>query len=203
MKIFSQTISFLKNYFLDKERSHSRIIQFSKISVIVNIVIALGKIIMGICSLSVFLCINGLYNFGIGLAKAVAIKGYSDSVRAPIWTLNPHIITPHKQHNENVGYRYFYLVGIITLIKTTRKNMEPILEAIKQTCFASSLIAFVLVQTAILSHAGREPNIYLDSVGIALGAVSVLISLHMIISVKMKIINKTKKYTLAKTNKQI
>jgi hypothetical protein len=202
--------------------------------VIINAVIALGKIGMGIYSLSFFVFVNGLYNVGIGLAKIIAIKGYSDSVGLPIWSLNPHAKpTLDKQRNKNGEYRYCYLVGIIILIssilyvsgsvkiffgergnieysafmliavsvfavvelvislrgiKTTRKSKEPILEAIKKTCLVSSLIAFILVQTVILSRPGHHPNIYLDSVGIALGAASVFISLHTIVSVKMKTI---------------
>ena len=229
MMVIPKTIGIMKNYFLDQERSHIRIIHFSKISVIINAVIALGKIGMGIYSLSFFVCVNGLYNLGICLAKIIAIKGYSESVGLPIWSLNPlKKPTLDKQRNKNREFIYSYLVGIIVLIssilyvigsvrvfygergniqysgfmmvavsvfavaeliislrgiRTTRKNGEPILEAIKKTCFISSLIAFVLVQTAILSRPGHEPNIYLDTVGVALGIASVFISIHMIVSI--------------------
>ena len=77
-------------------------------------------------------------------------------------------------------------------IRTTRENREPILEAIKQTCLVSSIIAFVLVQSVILSRRGQEQSIYLDSVSIALGVISVFISLRMIASVYRKFHKKKK-----------
>lgn len=116
---FLKAMSSLKYYFSDKEHSHNRIIQFSKLSVIINVAIAFGKIGMGIYSLSLFLCINGLYNVGIASAKAVALKGYSNSIGYPVWKLQSHSNTPgKKKKNRKTEYKYCYLVGIIVFISS-------------------------------------------------------------------------------------
>lgn len=91
-----------------RQRSESRIILFTKLSVLLNAVIALGKIGMGIYSLSIFLCINGVYSIGIGLAKAAAIKGYNDSLKASD--------AKHPNGYQREEYRCYYLVGIIITV---------------------------------------------------------------------------------------
>lgn len=48
---------------------------FAKASVLLNATLAIGKIIAGIFSLSLFLCVHALYNVGIALAKTVAVEG--------------------------------------------------------------------------------------------------------------------------------
>jgi hypothetical protein len=71
-------------------------------------------------------------------------------------------------------------------ISTWRHEKEPILEALKLTSFISALLGLVLVQTAALGHGGVESNIYFDSVGLALGAVSFCIGGVMIVSGRRK-----------------
>lgn len=89
----------------DRKQRYDRIVRLTGLYAILNGIIALGKIGMGIYSLSVFLCINGVYTIGIVLAKAVAIKGYHDSRKKP-----------DKRHPGGYGKeesRCYSLVGYI------------------------------------------------------------------------------------------
>jgi len=103
--------------------------------------------------------------------------------------------------HSNVHYSLIMVVeiGIITAFEIAislqgvfarRREKEPILEAIKLTSLISSLIGLVLVQTAILGHAGEKTMIYFDYVGIFLGGVSFFIGVYMIVSTKMKMARK-------------
>lgn len=58
---------------------YKRTLLFTKLSVPFNAVMALGKILLGIFSSSFFLCVNGFYNIGIGLAKFFALKVHKDT----------------------------------------------------------------------------------------------------------------------------
>lgn len=58
---------------------NNRIIYFAKLSIPLNLLIAVGKILLGIFSLSFFLCINAFYNIGIAVAKYYAAKAHEES----------------------------------------------------------------------------------------------------------------------------
>ncbi|PQP81318.1 hypothetical protein C0Q44_23230 [Paenibacillus sp. PCH8] len=58
---------------------NNRIIYFAKLSIPLNALIAVGKLLLGIFSLSFFLCINAFYNIGIAVAKYYAAKAHKDS----------------------------------------------------------------------------------------------------------------------------
>lgn len=127
------TVAF-KDYLYDKEQSHNRIVWFSKLSVIFNAVMALAKIIMGIYSFSVFLCINAFYNIGIGTAKAIALKGYSESKK--------------RRCNNNCGSRkdeYLWVIAIqpffeILIKKIPARMYKPL---------SLGLAAFLVINAAI------------------------------------------------------
>ena len=55
--------------------SDSRMLHLAGISGVGNILLGLGKIASGILSLSVFVCINGLYTLGMVLARYCALAG--------------------------------------------------------------------------------------------------------------------------------
>jgi hypothetical protein len=76
---FGKKLIAARGYLSDKQWRNSRIVVFAKASVITNAIIALGKIGMSIHSLSFFLFVNGLFNVGIGIAKAIAVKGHHES----------------------------------------------------------------------------------------------------------------------------
>lgn len=65
MDLYVKMMAVIKSYFSGRELTHCRIIQFSRLSVLANAAMGLVKIDLGFYSLSVFLCVNGLYNICI------------------------------------------------------------------------------------------------------------------------------------------
>jgi divalent metal cation (Fe/Co/Zn/Cd) transporter len=180
-RFFQNKYVIVRGYLSDKQRRNNRIALFAKISIITNAVMALGKIGMSIYSLSLYLFIGGLFNVGIGVAKAIAVKGHSEL---------------KDKKPQEYGHRSYYLVGCVVIIASIaymayslrmmnggqsnieydlitalciatftfveigttvygiikiRRDKEPIIEAIKMTNLVSSLISIVLTQSALIS----------------------------------------------------
>lgn len=66
---------------------------YTKISIFSNVIIAFGKLVIGIFTFSIFLCINALYNLGMAMLKFVAIQGYKHS-------------TEPANHTASQGYKH-------------------------------------------------------------------------------------------------
>jgi len=56
-------------YAFGHEYRTARALRFAALSSVTNAVIAAGKIALGLYTLSLFVCVNGLYNAGVALAK--------------------------------------------------------------------------------------------------------------------------------------
>ncbi|MDF2926633.1 MAG: hypothetical protein K0R57_5547 [Paenibacillaceae bacterium] len=198
---------------------YSRSIYFARMSVPLNAVMAVGKIVLGIFSFSVFLCVNAFYNIGIACAKYSAVKAHEDA-KAHLAAADPAEIR-RMQHNayrligvivlassivylvyclkilffgDDVTRYHEYIAIAIAAVTFTeiavslhgavsaRRNEEPVIEAIKLTNLASSLISLVLTQTAIMSftHEG-DTSFYNGMSGIIFGTLAALIGLYMIL----------------------
>lgn len=147
-----------------------------------NVFVGVGKLTLGIVSLSFFTCVSALYTFGMVIAKCCALAGIL------------------KSKTQNEQYRYYTLSGIILIITSLlymgysvrlflapatgayhiytalaiaaftfaeiginvrgvvveRKSATPLIHAIKMLNLASSLICLALTQAAILSFASAE-----------------------------------------------
>lgn len=86
-------------------RKIERSINYAKVSYYMNIVMAVGKMIVGLYTASIFLCIYALYNVGLALAKATAVKGHREGKRPPDDT--------HAHGYGREEYKSYYRVGII------------------------------------------------------------------------------------------
>jgi divalent metal cation (Fe/Co/Zn/Cd) transporter len=213
-RFFQEKLIVVRDYLSDKQQRNNRIALFAKISIITNAVMALGKIGMSIYSLSLFLFAGGLFNVGIGVAKAIAVKGYSE----------------HEKKAQEHGHRCYYLVGCVVIaaslaymaysfrmmnggqsniqfdlvtalsiatftfveIGTTvygivkiRRDKEPIIEAIKMTNLVSALISIVLTQAALLSLENVEnAAMYCGIAGLVFGGISVAVGFYMMFRIK-------------------
>ena len=83
-----------------------RQIKFAKISVPFNALMAAGKFIFGIISASFFLCINALYNVGIGTVKYIAVKTHNSIADSELTAEEK----PERQ------LKSFKLIGVFLLI---------------------------------------------------------------------------------------
>lgn len=197
---------------------YNRSIFFAKLSVPLNTAIAVGKILLGIFSFSLFLCVNAFYNIGMAAAKYYAVKGHKES---QIDLAGSDLTELRKKQNEcyhkigiivlaastvytiycikmffgGSGAQYHEYIAItiaaVTFTEVTvslqgaiaaRRNKEPVVEAIKLTNFASSLISLVLTQTAILSFTYKGDASFFNGLsGIIFGTLAAFIGLYMIL----------------------
>lgn len=181
-------------------------------SCIGNTAVGLGKLLMGIVSMSFFTCASAFYTFGMVTAKCVALAGIL------------------KEENSDAQYRYYKTSGLILIASSLlyiiysarlfirpaavsyskytaiaiaavtftelslnirgvileRKNHTPLIHAIKMINLASSLICLVLTQTAILSFTSEETEIHPQAngfFGVLMGCAAAILGLAMIIRI--------------------
>ncbi|MEK5252965.1 cation transporter [Paenibacillus sp. FSL F4-0125] len=87
------------------QRKIERSIKYAKISFYMNIVMAVGKMIVGLYTASIFLCMYAFYNEGLALAKATAVKGHLKGKRPPDET--------HPYGYGREEYKSYFRVGVI------------------------------------------------------------------------------------------
>lgn len=99
----------MKAYCKDKQNRYNWIVRFTMLSVLVNAAFAIGKIVIGIYSFSLFLCINGLYNMGVSLAKSIPVRWYSKK--------NNAIQSGNNSRRQTIKeeYRGLYRMGVVVL----------------------------------------------------------------------------------------
>jgi len=208
-----------QEYLVKRRRSINRIVWSARTSAVINTAIALGKVGLGIYALSPFLCVNGLYNIGVGVAKTTAVKGYqkpdpSDESRRDV---NEEYRRYHRigivlaltsvvyliycismltGGNSHIQYGTVLAITIAAVtfteiglavrgIVTTRRNREPVMEAISLTNLATSLISLVLTQTALMSLSQNEDIAFACGLtGVIFGSLSVGIGLYMMIRMR-------------------
>jgi divalent metal cation (Fe/Co/Zn/Cd) transporter len=106
----------IKAYFDDKEQASTRIVYFARLSIVMNAVIGIGKIVMGYASHSGLFVASGFYNISLSIANILAIKGYGKSKGQEIW---PFTLPDNKDHllkNQRSEYHYYQLVGVIVFL---------------------------------------------------------------------------------------
>lgn len=150
------------------ERNNIRTLRFAKISVVTNVVMAIVKICLGIFTPSLFMCINALYNLGMGFAKHYSLMGidkaksrkqeynyyriigiiiFISSLIYMVYSIRMFI--GHKssyQYPEGIAVAIaaFTFIEIILNTISTKKSKVPLLQAIKLTSLASSIISLGL-----------------------------------------------------------
>lgn len=146
--------------------------------------IAIGKLIMGIFSLSFFTCANAFYSFGMIGAKSIALIGirkaldkseqyqyYFCSGAVLIVSSLLYIIYSIRLFFSPItsSYHMYIAIGIAAVTFTevglnirgvivTRHNHTLLIHVIKMINLSSSLIAIVLTQTALLSFTNKEAD---------------------------------------------
>jgi hypothetical protein len=192
---------------------HERVVKMTRASGTANLVVGVGKLVMGIASLSLFTCVSALYTFGMVIAKSFALAGIL------------------KAKNKQEQYHYYFMSGIILVLTSLlfiaysvrlflhpatnvysvyaaltiatftfaelginirgiiveRHNHMPLFHAIKMINLASSLICLVLTQTAILSFTDTQIDLHPTAnglIGIVMGAAATIIGIAMIVRIR-------------------
>ncbi|MBU5477901.1 hypothetical protein KQI69_01640 [Eubacterium sp. MSJ-13] len=178
-----------------------------------NFVVGLGKLIVGLISLSFFTCVSAFYTFGMVIAKMCALKGIGKSrekqyahyrltgiiliVASVLYAIystrllfKPEV--PHYGINVGLAIATFTFTEIglnIRGVIVERKNKELLYHALKMVSLAASLISLVLTQTALLSFthedvADYDPSFSNGIMGLLMGCVSTIIGIFMLLRVR-------------------
>ena len=172
-----------------------------------NSLLALGKLIIGLASFSIFLCLNSLYMLGMIVARYLALYGLLQSndirqqyiiykrcgwivlVGSTIYVIYSIVMYFSAESGEysmyaGIAIAAFTFVEIGLSIRGTfieRNNKQPLVQAIKLVNLATSLISLTLTQIAILSFTDKSIDPIWNSVGgIFFGACAGLIGVFMI-----------------------
>lgn len=187
--------------------SASRTLHLTGISGAGNLLLGLGKIASGILSLSVFVCVNGLYTLGMVLARYCALAGavrtqdakkqygyYRRAGRILIaasllymlysgWSwFYPKVVSYHMYIALAIATFTFTEIGInLYGMLANRKNRTPLLHAIKTINLAASLVSLVVTQSAILAFADQGYNPAVNALmGMFSGTCAVLLGVFML-----------------------
>lgn len=173
----------------------------------VNLLLGIGKIISGILSLSVFVCVNGCYTLGMAIARYCAVVG---SVRAKeeksqyhyywlsgivmifaslayvsysLWSIyHPKIVEFREITAITIATITFTEIGVnLSGVLKHRKSKTPLLHAFKTISLGTSLISLVLTQSAILSFESKSSNPAVNGIlGTIMGGCATLLGVYMI-----------------------
>ncbi|GAB2026808.1 hypothetical protein [Lactovum odontotermitis] len=208
-----QKIKRLADLTIKKEYMTLRAIRLARVSSILNILLAAGKIGLGIYSFSLFICINGLYNIGIALAKHTAIrinvKNESEAALKAYHRVGFIIFTTSLLYMayctdmavrgvEHGSYDKVTSIGIAAVTFTeigaalygilrTRKSNNLTVMAAKRISLVTALISLVLTESALLGLE-NTPNAarYSGWTGLIFSALSVIIGLLMMLRQREK-----------------
>lgn len=187
---------------------YTRCMYFTTIAVPFNAMLAIGKIVLGVFSLSFILIINAFFNMGMAVAKYLAVKTHRTSVtemdqrksyRSIGWMILfssiMFIVFCSVLTISNTVIKYDPHIAVIIATVTftelvlsihgiihARKDKKLIMEAVKLTNFASALISLALTQAALLSFAydGNAVGYNMIS-GLLFGTISGFIGIYMIL----------------------
>lgn len=197
-----------KNY----DAAAARALHLTVISGFVNIFLGLVKILSGILSLSVFVCVNGGYTLGMVAARYCALAGvlrakdmreqYRYYRRAGIILIIASLLYIIYSgwsyfHPKYTAYHMYVALAIATFtfveigwniqgVVANRKNKTPLLHAIKTINLAASLISLVLTQSAILSFSQggyHDPSVN-ALLGGVMGTCAALLGVFMLWRIK-------------------
>lgn len=213
IKKLIQTVKEISSITIERTgKKAGRSLHITGASCIGNLGVGIGKLLMGIVSLSFFTCASAFYTFGMVAAKCAALTGIvkEDSRKGQyryykmagmilivssllyiLYSLRLILNPVLTSYNENVAlaiatFTFTELVLNIRGVIVERHNHTPLIHAIKMINLASSLICLVLTQTAILAmssdHAELQPRTN-GRFGMIMGGVATLIGIIMLIQV--------------------
>lgn len=214
--LLKQGIDFLRSSSKQVQQNYdaaaARALHLAGVSGAGNIFLGLGKILSGLLSLSVFVCVNGGYTLGMVVARYCALAGVirakdvREQYRYYRWAGKILILSSLLYmvysgwayfHPKYIAYHMYVALAIATVtfveiglnirgVVVNRKNKTPLLHALKTINLAASLISLVLTQSAILSFAqgGYHDPSANALLGILMGACAALLGVFMLWRIK-------------------
>lgn len=179
---------------------------FVRVSILKDIFLVIGKGVISIISYSFFMFANALYSTGMGAARFVAIKMYVQDKKRQIknYQLVGIIISLSSICYVLYSVRLFFsgstgsytmytalVIAFYTFIEfginireafRIRKSKKLESKALRAISFSSTLLCFVLTQTAIMSFSSEGDNSFSNALsGVVFGGLAALTGLYVII----------------------
>ena len=191
----------------------SRLLKLSGASMTANILLGFGKLVLGIYTMSFFVCVSAMYTFGMVVAKYFALAGIIKSkstkeqyryyflsgailivasiafIGYSVRVLFHPVTTVYHMYVALViaSFTFFEITVNIRGVIIERNNHTPLFHALRTTNLASSLICLVLTQAAILSFADTQSEIHPTAngiIGIAMGCLALMLGINMVLRIK-------------------
>lgn len=180
-------------------------LKFIRLSIAKDFLLSLGKLIISVISLSFFMFVNVLYNAGMGIARAVAVKMHvqdkEEQVRS--YRLVGIILSISSICYVLYSVRLFFggktgvydmnvalVIASYTFVEfginireaiRLRKSNDLETKALRAISLSSTLICFVLTQTAIISFAAVGDSSIANALsGIFFGGLATIVGLYII-----------------------
>ena len=185
---------------------------FIRASILKDAFFVVGKGVLGVISVSFFMLINTLHTAGMGIARFIAVRMHSQEQRKQIASYKCVgiiifissifyvLYSTRLFFGGKTGDYDMYIAIVIALYtfvefginikEAVRLHKSRALEAkaLRAVSFSSTLICFVLTQTALMSFAGEGDNSFINALsGVVFGALASLVGIYVMVdSVKHK-----------------
>lgn len=175
-----------------------------------NTAVGIGKLAMGLLSLSLFTCVSAFYTFGMVTAKCFALAGilkendpdrqywyYKASGLILIAASLLYILYSSRLflHPAEESYPQNIALGIASFTFTEltlnirglileRRRHSPLIHALRMINLSSSLICLVLTQTALLSFTSGSEGGHASAngfMGVLMGSAAALLGVSMVL----------------------
>ena len=178
---------------------------FTRVSIVKDIFLIVGKLVISFVSTSFFLFANALYSCGMGLARYIALKMHSQprekqianyrlvGIIISIASICYVIYSARLFFGGKTGVYSLYIALIIAMYTFVefginirdafrlRKSKALEAKALRAVSFASTLLCFVLTQTAIMSFAAEGDSSIANALsGVVFGGLAALTGLFVI-----------------------
>ena len=190
---------------ISKEIRERKLI-FTRVSILKDTFLVAGKGIISIISASFFMFVNALYSAGMGIARFVAVRMHSQEQRKQITSYRfvGIIISVSSICYALYSVRLFFggktgdydmyvalVIALYTFVEfginikeaiKLRKSKALEAKALRAVRFSSTLICFVLTQTAIMSFASEGDNSFANALsGVVFGGLAALVGIYVIL----------------------
>ena len=188
---------------------------FTRVSILKDAFLVAGKGIISVISVSLFMFVNALYSAGMGIARFIAVRMHAQDEKGQVKSYRyvgiiisfssicyvlysirlffGGMTSDYDMYAALIIALYTFVEFGINIKEAIRLHKSKALEAkaLRAASFSSTLICFVLTQTAIMSFASEGDNSFANALsGVVFGALASLVGLYVIldsISTKKKL----------------
>ncbi len=179
---------------------------FARVTLLKDLFLVAGKTAISIISLSFFMFANALYSAGMGIARFYAVRIHTQDGAQQIKSYRfvgmvisvasaCYVIYSARLFSGGKTETYSMYVALVIALYTfvefginvrdairLRKSKALEAKALRAISLASTLLCFVLTQTAIMSFASEGDNRFTNALaGVVFGGLAALVGLYMIV----------------------